>query len=60
MSGDSPANFYTKIAGSDGVLDESDLYVLGAVLAGNPDNIARLKDKPFIRYATLGSVVDKY
>jgi hypothetical protein len=60
ISGDSPANFYAKIAGSDSILDESDLYVLGAVLVGNPDNIARLKDRPFIRYATLGSVVDKY
>ena len=60
MSGDLPANFYAKIAGSDGMLDESDLYVLGAVLVGNPDNIARLKDRSFIRYATLGSVVDKY
>jgi hypothetical protein len=30
------------------------------VLVGSPDNIAQLKDKPFIKYATLGSVVDKY
>lgn len=53
-------DIYINIAGSDGNLDESDIYVQGAVLVGTPDNIAQLKDKPFIKYATLGSVVDKY
>jgi len=53
-------DIYKNIAGSDGSIDESDIYVQGAVLVGSPDNIAQLKDKPFIKYATLGSVVDKY
>lgn len=53
-------DIYIKIAGNDGNLDESDIYIQGAVLVGNPDSIAQLKDEPFIKYATLGSVVDKY
>ena len=53
-------DIYIKMAGSDGNLDKSDIYIQGAVLVGSPDSIAQLKDKLFIKYATLGSVVDKY
>lgn len=36
------------------------IYIQGAVPVGSPDGIAQLKDKLFIKYATPGSVVDKY
>lgn len=57
---DAYKKLYERIAGDDNKLQKADIRVNGVVLVGSPNKLLEVMESPIIRYATLGTVVDKY
>lgn len=51
---------FTTLGGEDGILTEDDLHYFGAVVTGDAQNLAQLKDLPFIKASSIGVITDRY
>lgn len=51
---------YETLSGEDDQLTADDLQYYGAVVTGDAQNLAQLKDLPFIKATSIGVVTDRY
>ncbi|MER2010137.1 MAG: anti sigma factor C-terminal domain-containing protein [Psychrobacillus sp.] len=50
---------FTTLGGEDEKLTEDDLQYYGVVVTGNPENLAQLKNSPFIKASSIGVITDR-
>lgn len=51
---------YEILSGEDGELTPEDLQFYGAVVTGDAESLAQLRDLPFIKASSIGVITDKY
>ncbi|MBD7913244.1 anti sigma factor C-terminal domain-containing protein [Clostridium cibarium] len=51
---------YNTLSGGNGEIKKDDLKIIGVVVSGDVKSLKTLKEKEFIKAATLGAVADKY
>ena len=50
---------YKALVGKDGVLDQSDVKIIGVVVTGTPDQLKSLQGQPYIMASTLGVISNR-
>lgn len=51
---------YNTLRNGKGVINKEDLKIIGVVVSGNVEDLKVLKNKKYIKAATIGAVADKY
>ncbi|MGH4122683.1 MAG: anti sigma factor C-terminal domain-containing protein [Clostridium sp.] len=53
-------SIYDTLSNGKGEINKEDLKIIGVVVSGNVGDLKALKDKSYIKAATIGAVTDKY
>ncbi|MBZ9637197.1 anti sigma factor C-terminal domain-containing protein [Clostridium sp. FP1] len=51
---------YNTLSNGNDEINKEDLKIIGVVVSGNVEDLKALKDKKYIKAATIGAVTDKY